>query len=103
MPWMSRRQAFSQFFRGRQIPGARRITRTQRRPAPAPLDTTLRYKVHTCQETIAELERMKRALQTLVHSCRDGAALDCPIIEALDNQKARHGRRDSGNRNTRSH
>jgi len=27
---------------------------------------------------------MKRALQTLVHSCRDGATLDCPIIEALD-------------------
>jgi len=41
-------------------------------------------KIHQIDEKVAELERMKRALQTLVHSCRDGASLDCPIIEALD-------------------
>ena len=34
---------------------------------------------HNCR-----LERMKRALHTLVRSCRSGATLDCPIIEALD-------------------
>jgi hypothetical protein len=33
---------------------------------------------------IAELERMRRALRTLVDSCSDGRVLDCPIIEALD-------------------
>ena len=42
-------------------------------------------KIRQIDRKIAELDRMKRALQTLVHSCRVGAALDCPIIEALDN------------------
>jgi Hg(II)-responsive transcriptional regulator len=42
-------------------------------------------KIRQIDQKIAELDRIKRALQTLVHSCRDGAALDCPIIEALDN------------------
>jgi Cu(I)-responsive transcriptional regulator len=41
-------------------------------------------KIQQIDKKVAELERMKRALQTLVHSCRDGATLDCPIIEALD-------------------
>ena len=41
-------------------------------------------KIHQIDEKVTELERMKRALQTLVRSCHDGAALDCPIIEALD-------------------
>ena len=41
-------------------------------------------KIQQIDEKVAELERMKRALHTLVHSCRDGATLDCPIIEALD-------------------
>jgi MerR family transcriptional regulator, copper efflux regulator len=41
-------------------------------------------KIHQIDQKVAELERMKRALQTLVRSCRDGATLDCPIIEALD-------------------
>jgi DNA-binding transcriptional MerR regulator len=40
--------------------------------------------IQQIDKKVAELERMKRALQTLVHSCRDGATLDCPIIEALD-------------------
>ena len=42
-------------------------------------------KIRQIDQKIAELDRMKRALQTLVHSCRDGEALECPIIEALDN------------------
>ena len=33
---------------------------------------------------LAELQAMKHALSRLVHCCRDGAALECPIIEALD-------------------
>jgi hypothetical protein len=44
----------------------------------------LSHTIQQIDEKVAELERMKRALQTLVHSCRDGATLDCPIIEALD-------------------
>jgi Hg(II)-responsive transcriptional regulator len=41
-------------------------------------------KIGQIEQKVAELERMKRALQTLVHSCHAGAALDCPIIEALE-------------------
>ena len=41
-------------------------------------------KVAQIDQKIAELERMKRALETLVHACHEGAALECPIIEALD-------------------
>lgn len=41
-------------------------------------------KVAQIERKIGELERMKRALQTLVHSCHSGEALDCPIIEALE-------------------
>jgi len=37
---------------------------------------------------IEELERMRGALQTLVHRCHAGTTLDCPIIEALT--EARH-------------
>jgi Hg(II)-responsive transcriptional regulator len=41
-------------------------------------------KIHHIEEKIGELERMKRALKTLVHSCHEGTTLDCPIIEALE-------------------
>ena len=41
-------------------------------------------KIKQIDEKITELERMKRALKTLVHACHEGSALECPIIEALD-------------------
>jgi Hg(II)-responsive transcriptional regulator len=41
-------------------------------------------KIKQIDEKITELERMKRALTTLVHACHEGSALECPIIEALD-------------------
>jgi len=41
-------------------------------------------KIQQIDQKIAELERMKSALKTLVYSCHAGAALDCPIIEALE-------------------
>jgi Hg(II)-responsive transcriptional regulator len=41
-------------------------------------------KIRQIEQKISELERMKKALRTLVHACHEGAALDCPIIEALD-------------------
>ena len=41
-------------------------------------------KIRQIEQKVDELERMKRALEMLVHSCHEGATLDCPIIEALD-------------------
>ena len=33
---------------------------------------------------IAELQAMKKALGHLLHCCREGSTLECPIIDALD-------------------
>ena len=41
-------------------------------------------KVRQIEQKIGELQRMKRALQTLVHACHEGTTLECPIIEALE-------------------
>jgi MerR family transcriptional regulator, copper efflux regulator len=41
-------------------------------------------RIRHIDQKIRELQRMKGALQTLVHACHEGAALECPIIEALD-------------------
>ena len=41
-------------------------------------------RVRQVERKIAELEAMKKALNHLVHCCRAGATLECPIIEALD-------------------
>src|SRR5205085_11294857 len=41
-------------------------------------------RVRQIEQKIAELEAMKQALAHLVHCCRDGSTLECPIIEALD-------------------
>jgi Hg(II)-responsive transcriptional regulator len=41
-------------------------------------------RIRQIDQKLRELERMKRALKTLVHSCHEGTTLECPIIEALD-------------------
>jgi MerR family mercuric resistance operon transcriptional regulator len=41
-------------------------------------------RIRQIDQKLAELERMKRALKTLVHSCHEGTTIECPIIEALD-------------------
>jgi Hg(II)-responsive transcriptional regulator len=41
-------------------------------------------KIRQIEQKIAGLERMKRALKTLVHACHHGSTLECPIIEALE-------------------
>jgi Hg(II)-responsive transcriptional regulator len=41
-------------------------------------------RIAQIEQKVAELERMKRALKRLVHSCHENTTLDCPIIEALD-------------------
>jgi MerR family mercuric resistance operon transcriptional regulator len=45
-------------------------------------------RIREIDQRIAELERMRGALRTLVHSCHEGTTLECPIIEAL--QEVRH-------------
>ena len=42
------------------------------------------HRIREIDGKIAELRAMKKALDHLVHCCRDGATLECPIIEALD-------------------
>lgn len=46
------------------------------------------------ERKIAELTAMRDALKRLVHACRCGTTLECPIIEALehDNRVASHSR-----------
>jgi Hg(II)-responsive transcriptional regulator len=41
-------------------------------------------KIRQIDQKLAELNRMRRALETLVHTCHEGTSLECPIIEALD-------------------
>jgi Hg(II)-responsive transcriptional regulator len=41
-------------------------------------------RIRQIDQKLGELERMKRALKTLVHSCHEGTTIECPIIEALD-------------------
>ena len=41
-------------------------------------------RIRQIEEKIAELERMRSALRTLVHSCHKSETLECPIIEALE-------------------
>lgn len=44
-------------------------------------------RVRQVERKIAELESMKKALTHLLHCCRDGSTLACPIIEALDGRR----------------
>ena len=41
-------------------------------------------RVRQIDRKLAELQAMKKALAHLVHCCREGSTLECPIIEALD-------------------
>lgn len=41
-------------------------------------------RVRQIDRKIAELQAMKKALTHLLHSCRAGSTLECPIIEAID-------------------
>jgi MerR family mercuric resistance operon transcriptional regulator len=48
--------------------------------------TVAEERIRQIEDKIAELERMKGALRTLVHSCHKGDTLECPIIDALDGE-----------------
>ena len=41
-------------------------------------------RIQHIDQKIAELGRMRAALEHLIHSCHEGRTLECPIIEALD-------------------
>src|SRR5262245_837880 len=41
-------------------------------------------RIQHIDQKIAELGRMRAALEHLVHACGEGGTLECPIIEALD-------------------
>src|SRR5256885_6161021 len=40
-------------------------------------------RIRQIDQKLDELDRMKGALEKLVHSCHEGTTLECPIIEAL--------------------
>ncbi len=44
-------------------------------------------KIAQVDEKIAQLQAMRAALSTLVESCHHGGAAECPIIEALNEDK----------------
>jgi DNA-binding transcriptional MerR regulator len=41
-------------------------------------------RIRQIDRKLAELQAMKKALSHLLHCCREGSTLDCPIIEALE-------------------
>ena len=46
-------------------------------------------RVQQIDQKVAELHAMRGALSHLVHCCREGVTLNCPIIEALDGAEER--------------
>src|SRR3954470_11635125 len=45
-------------------------------------------RIEHIDQKIAELSRMRAALERLVHTCHESTTLECPIIEALDHPEA---------------
>ena len=58
--------------------------RNDKRRDRARVRAVAEHRIREIDQKIAELQAMKRALGHLVHCCRDGTTLECPIIEALD-------------------
>jgi Cu(I)-responsive transcriptional regulator len=58
--------------------------RNDKRRDRARVRTVAANRVRDIEHKIAELQAMKQALSHLVHCCREGSTLECPIIEALD-------------------
>jgi Hg(II)-responsive transcriptional regulator len=58
--------------------------RNDKRRDRARVRTVAERRMKEIDQKVAELRAMKKALGHLVHCCRDGATLECPIIEALD-------------------
>jgi Cu(I)-responsive transcriptional regulator len=60
-----------------------RLRRSQRRDRGR-IRRVAEQRVAQIDQKIVELQRMRSALTRLVNACHTDAALDCPIIEALD-------------------
>ena len=58
--------------------------RGDRRRDRARVRAVAEQRVRQIDRKIAELQAMKKALTHLLHCCRAGSTLECPIIEALD-------------------
>jgi DNA-binding transcriptional MerR regulator len=50
-------------------------------------------RLHDLDQRIRDLKRMRTALAALVRSCHAGADAECPILEALESERRRPGRR----------
>jgi Cu(I)-responsive transcriptional regulator len=62
--------------------------RNQKRRDRSRIRAVAEERVRQVERKIAELVAMKKALSRLIHCCREGLTLDCPIIEALDSDGA---------------
>jgi Hg(II)-responsive transcriptional regulator len=60
-----------------------RLRRQSERHRPR-IRAVAEQKIAEIERKIVELERMKRALGTLVDACHRGTAMECPIIESLN-------------------
>jgi len=58
--------------------------RNERRRDRARVRAVAERRVRQVEQKIGELAAMKKALTHLLHCCRTGSTLECPIIEALD-------------------
>jgi len=58
--------------------------RNDKRRDRARVRAVAEQRVRQIDRKIAELQAMKKALSHLLHCCRAGSTLECPIIEALD-------------------
>jgi Hg(II)-responsive transcriptional regulator len=63
--------------------------RSDKRRDRARIRAVAERRVRQIEQKIAELEAMKKALGHLLHCCRDGSTLECPIIESLDGTEDR--------------
>src|ERR1700680_3863021 len=58
--------------------------RNDRRRYRVRIQAVAERRVGHIDRKLAELKAMKKALSHLIHCCREGSTLECPIIEALD-------------------
>src|SRR4029079_14045325 len=58
--------------------------RNDRRRDRALVRAVAEHRITDIDRKITELQEMKNELGQLVHCCRAGGTLECPIIEALD-------------------
>jgi MerR family mercuric resistance operon transcriptional regulator len=58
--------------------------RNDRRRDRARIRSVAERRVRQIEQKVAELQAMKKALSHLLHCCREGTTIECPIIEALD-------------------